>query len=119
MDLIRDVLDNQLIDREGRKLGRADGIVAELRDDQPPRLTYIEIGMPTLARRLHPRLEGWVAALQSKWGARQRQSARVPWSTVRDVGINVEIDLDAESSPVLGYENWLKTHLIERIFGGR
>jgi len=70
MDLIRDVLDNQIVDRNQRNMGKVDGIVMELRDREPPRLAYIEVGMPTLARRLHPRLQRWVAALQSKWGAK-------------------------------------------------
>ena len=49
INLIRDVLDNQLVDRDGRRMGRVDGIVAELRegteagravrlrDERPPR----------------------------------------------------------------------------------
>ncbi|MEH2463692.1 hypothetical protein [Nostoc sp.] len=32
MDVIRDVLDNQLVDRNQRKMGKVDGIVMELRD---------------------------------------------------------------------------------------
>ena len=60
MDLIRDVLDNQIVDREGRNMGRVDGIVGELRPGQPVRVACIELGPPTLAGRLHPRLGEWV-----------------------------------------------------------
>ncbi len=118
MDIIRDVLDNQLVDRNNCKMGRVDGIVMELRDNKPPRLAYIEVGVPTLARRLHPRLERWVAALLGKWGA-HNQSFRIPFSKVRDVGIDVNVDLDAEATPVLAYEKWLREHFIERIGGGK
>jgi len=120
MDVIRDVLDHQLIDRNQKKLGRVDGIVIELRDGQPPRLAYIEVGMPTLARRLHPRLESLVAALESKWGARVGERFRIPWSQIRDLnigGIDVEVDLDAESTPALAWEQWLSEHIIGRIPG--
>jgi len=120
MDVIRDVLDHQLIDRNQKKLGRVDGIVMELRDGQPPRLAYIEVGMPTLARRLHPRLESLVATLESKWGARVGERFRIPWSQIRDLnigGVDVEVDLDAESTPALAWEQWLSEHIIGRIPG--
>lgn len=117
MDIIRDVLDNQLVDRNQRPMGKVDGIVMELRDEEAPRLTYIEVGIPTLARRLHPRLQHWIAAVQSKWGAKQTQSFRIPWSKVRDVGIDVEVDLEAETTPTLAYEQWLREHIIKKIPG--
>lgn len=119
MDLIRDVLDNQLVDRQQRKMGRVDGIIVELRQNQPPRLAYIEVGFPVLARRLHPRLERWVTAIQGRWGAKQRESYRIPWSKMVDVGINVELDLEATDTPTLGYENWIREHVVERIPGGK
>jgi sporulation protein YlmC with PRC-barrel domain len=115
MDVIRDVLDHQLVDRDGRKMGRVDGIVMELRDTGPPKLAYIEVGMPTIARRLHPRLEGWIAGLEKKWGARQGEPFRIPWSKVRDPkvgGIDVEVDLDAEATPALAWEKWLRENVI-------
>jgi sporulation protein YlmC with PRC-barrel domain len=118
MDLIRDVLDNQLVDRNQRKMGRVDGIVAELREGQPPRLAYITVGVPVLARRLHPRLASWVTAFQQKWGARNSEPLRVPWSQVRDVGIDVEVDLDVEATSALAYEQWLREQVIGRIPGG-
>ncbi len=120
MDVIRDVLDHLLVDRNQKKMGRVDGIVVELRDGQPPRLAYIEVGMPTLARRLHPRLEPWVAALERKWGARLGESFRIPWSQIRDLGIggvDVGVDLEAEATPVFAWEKWLREHVIGRIPG--
>jgi sporulation protein YlmC with PRC-barrel domain len=117
MDVIRDVLDNQLVDRNQHKMGKVDGIVMELRDGEPPRLKYLEVGMTTLARRIHPHLVGWVAALEQKWGAKRRESFQIPWSKVLDVGIDVDVDLEAESTPALDYEIWLREHLIGRIPG--
>ncbi|MEH1905078.1 MAG: hypothetical protein V7L04_27805 [Nostoc sp.] len=56
MDVIRDVLDNQLFDRNQRKMGKVDGIVMELRDREPPRLAYIEVGVTTVTRQTAKRL---------------------------------------------------------------
>ncbi|MBW4566789.1 MAG: hypothetical protein KME31_01855 [Tolypothrix carrinoi HA7290-LM1] len=83
MDIIRDVLDNQLVDRNQRNMGKVDGIIMELRDGEPPRLAYIEVGVTTLARRINPRLAGWVAAIARTWGAKQSEPFRIPWSKVR------------------------------------
>ncbi|MEH2283315.1 MAG: hypothetical protein V7K90_18615 [Nostoc sp.] len=125
MDVIRDVLDNQLVDRNQRKMGKVDGIVMELRDAfggqslrEPPRLAYIEVGVTTLAKRLNPRLAGLIAAIASKWGAKQTEPFRIPWSKVRDVGIDVEVDIEAEATPALAYEKWLRDRIIARIPGG-
>ncbi len=119
MDLIRDVLDNQLVDRNQRKMGKVDGIVVELREEQPPRLTYLETGAATLARRVHPRVQQWVAALEQWWGVKTSDPYRIPWSKVRNIGINVEVDVEAEQTPALAYELWLRNHVIGRIPGGR
>lgn len=117
MDLIRDVLDNPLVDCHQHKLGRVDGIVVELQDGQLPRLAYIEVGLPVLAQRLHPRLKRWVVALQRRWGAKQGEPLRIPWSKVLDVGIDLDVDLEAETTSALAYEKWLREHLIGRIPG--
>ena len=52
MDLVRDVLDKQLVDRHGTKMGRVDGIVVELRPGRPPEVIALETGPLTLARRI-------------------------------------------------------------------
>jgi len=72
MDLVRDVLDKRVVDRNGREMGRVDRIVLELRDGQPPRVAAFEIGPSALATRVHPRLGRWVEALEHAVGlARQ------------------------------------------------
>ena len=119
MDIIRDVLDNQIVDRNQRKMGKVDGIIIELSDGQPPRLAYLETGATTLAHRLHPRLAYWVAAIEGKWGAKNSQPYRIPWSKIRDVGIDVEVDVEAEQTSALAYEQWLREQVIKRIPGGR
>jgi sporulation protein YlmC with PRC-barrel domain len=117
MDIIRDVLDNQLVDRNQHPMGKVDGIIMELRDGEPPRLAYIEVGVTTLAKRINPRLAGWVAAIARTWGAKQSEPFRIPWSKVRDVGIDVEVDVEAQETKALAYEKWLSDRIITRIPG--
>lgn len=118
IDLIRDVLDNQIVDRNQRPMGKVDGIVVELREDQPPRLVGIETGATTLAHRLHPRIERWIANIEQSWGAKRSQPLRIAWSKIRDVGIDVEVDLVADQTPALAYEQWLRQHIVQHIPGG-
>ena len=117
MHVFRDVLDNQLVDRHQAKIGRVDGIIAEFRSDEPPRLASLEVGMPVLARRLHPLLERWATALERSFIHGRDQPFRIPWSAIRDVGIDVEVDLDARATPVLAWEQWIRDHIIGRIPG--
>jgi sporulation protein YlmC with PRC-barrel domain len=53
MDLVRDLLDQPVVDRNGRPMGRVDGIVLDLRADAPPRVVSIAIGPAVLGERLH------------------------------------------------------------------
>jgi sporulation protein YlmC with PRC-barrel domain len=119
MNVVQKVLDNQILDRHEQKMGKVDGIVLELAAGQPPRLAYIEIGATTLARRIHPRLERLVDRVQRKWGSKNSQPFRIPWSQIRDTSINVIVDLEAEQTPALAYELWLREHVVKRIPGGK
>lgn len=118
--LIRDVLDAQMIDKKKRKIGKVDGIVIELRKDKPPRVAYIEVGMSVVASRISARLGRWVEKIGRKWGVRRGEPYRIPWSKIgkMDVGIELEIDLDATETPLLDWEKWLDKNIIKRIPGG-
>lgn len=118
--LIRDVLDDQMIDQEKRKIGKVDGIIVELRKDKPPRVAYLENGMSVTARRLHPWLGHLVEKIGRRWGVRHGEPYRIPWSKVGkiDVSIELKIDFDAQETPLLDWEKWLDKNIIERIPGG-
>jgi hypothetical protein len=115
--VIRDVLDNQLVDRKKYNIGKVDGVIAVLRKDKPPRLAYIEVGMSTLAHRLHPKLGMWAEAIGRKWGFNGGKPFRIPWSKICDVGIDVDVDLEAEETPLLNWEKWIEKYFIGRIPG--
>ena len=108
MDLIRDVLDNQLVDRNQRRMGKVDGIVIRIPEHGPPKLAFVETGLVTKARRLHPRLAEWV----SRWG----NPYRIPWRRIVDIGVDVEIDIDAKETPLLATEFRLR-RLLKKIPG--
>jgi hypothetical protein len=115
-DIIKDVLDNQIIDRNKQKMSKVDGIIMELREGKPPRLAYLEVGGTVLARRLHPRLGEWAEKLAGKFGA-GGMPYRIAWSKVKDVGIDVEVDEELEKTSIGAFERWLSENVIGRIPG--
>jgi hypothetical protein len=117
MHLVSEVLDNQLVDRNTQRMGRADGIVAVLHQGQPLRLAYIESGPLTQAGRVHPRLARWLAVLVARLGIRRMESFRIPWSHVLDVGLDIDVDVDVEHMPAFAVEHWLRQHIIGRMPG--
>jgi hypothetical protein len=118
MDLVRDVLDKQLIDRDDTKMGRVDGIVLIIDDNGPPRVDHLELGFAVLARRIHPRVEAWLQALRRRWSVRRSARQLVPWSVVSEVTPHhIKLDLQALETPAFDWERWFRDHLVRKIPG--
>jgi sporulation protein YlmC with PRC-barrel domain len=117
MDLVRDVLDKQLLDRDGRRMGKVDGIVLELRDDGPPRVAFLENGLPVLLQRLLDGAGEVAALIEKRLGIRSGGPVRIPFSKVVEVGIEVRLDLTAAETEALAWEEWVGKHFIRRIPG--
>ena len=59
-------------------------------------------------------------ARQSYLGPSTPIPVRLPLETFKDVGVDIELDVDADSDPkLLRLEKWLKRHVISKIPGGR
>jgi len=117
MDLVRDVLDKQLLDRDGRKMGKVDGIVLELRDDGPPRVASIELGLAVLMQRLMDGAGEVVAVIERRLGVRKGEPVRIPMAKVLETGIDVRVDVAASDTEALAWEDWLGKHVVGRIPG--
>ena len=116
MELVRDCLDKQLNDRAKRRMGRVDGIILELEPGRAPRVAYIEVGVTTLVSRLSTRLGRMVADWFQRWGI-SPEPFRIPWGKLK-VGLNtVMVDVEAEKTPALEWELWLRKKVIGRIPG--
>ncbi|RUM23929.1 hypothetical protein EFQ99_18290 [Rhizobium vallis] len=118
MDLLRDVLDKQLVDRNGVKMGKVDGIVAELRPNSPPRVVAIEVGAIVMARRFGRRPKRWITWLASRLGGdRHSTPHRVAWSAVRDIGVDVELDVAVTDTGIFDWQDWLRDRVVSKIPG--
>jgi len=111
MKLVNDLLDKQLLDRKKVKAGRVDGIILELRDDQPPRVAAIESGFAVVAARVSERWARLAVAIGKRLGVRKTPRYRIPWEKVTDVGFDIEVDVDGINSPLMVWEKWLRQHI--------
>jgi hypothetical protein len=118
MDLVRDVLDKKLIDREDCEMGRVDGLVMQFGEDSQPRITHIEIGGKTLWMRLHPVFARMAVKLARLWGPKRDGPVRIPWSRVVTTGKQIKLDVEAKDTGAIDWEIWIARHIIERIPGG-
>lgn len=116
MELIRDCLDKQVEDQSKRRMGRVDGIILVLEPDRPPRVAYIELGVTTLMNRISVRVGQKVGRWMRKWNI-SPDPYRIPWGKLK-IGLNTVIaEVDAEKTPALEWELWLRKKVIGRIPG--
>jgi sporulation protein YlmC with PRC-barrel domain len=113
VEIGREVLDQQVIDLRGRQMGKVDGIVLELRDGQPARVASLVVGGTTLLWRIHAGLARWV---ERRLGG-QGHAAMIPWERVLKIGMDVKVDVEAEQSPALHWERWVRERIVGRIPG--
>jgi hypothetical protein len=113
--LVRELLDNQLVDAHKRNLGKIDGIAIHAAQGKQPRVTHLESGALILARRLGARTERFVAFMTRHFGVRKNPVFRVPWSKVTKTGIDIHIDIDGVKSDAFAWEHWLDDHFIGRL----
>jgi hypothetical protein len=117
MRLIAEVLDKQLIDRNGENAGRVDGVVLILRDGKPPLLADVVVSPITLLGRLNRRLGAWYATIDRRFGPERGKPFRVPWLRCTRYGTAIELDFEIERSPINAFEDYLRAHVVERLPG--
>jgi len=117
VDLVRDLLDKKVIDRNGRELGRVDSIVLALSERGLPRVIAIEIGPAVLARRISPWLGRWVEGLEHAFGVDEGRPLRVPLGRVTAINDAVRVDMVFSESPTSTIELRLR-RWIRRVPGG-
>ncbi len=93
MDLVRDLLDKAVIDRNGREMGRVDTIVLSIGEGAQPRVVAFEIGPAVAADRLGPLFGRWVAALEHACGVDEGRPFRVRMAEILGIHDHVKVDV--------------------------
>ena len=117
MNLVRDVLDKELLDREEQSMGRVDGLLMRVEKNSQPRITHIDIGSPALWDRVHPIAGGLARLMAEWWGPKRRTQVRIPWSRVETIDRDIKLDIAAKDTGAIDWEIWIARHIIERIPG--
>jgi hypothetical protein len=118
IQLVHDVLDAGLTDRNGKKIGRVDALALTLEDDGRARVTAILIGGPVRAKRMG-RLMTWIHHVMCVVFRLDptRGVSLVPFAAVRCIGDTIDVDVDGGTLASGHLERWLGRNLIGRIPG--
>jgi sporulation protein YlmC with PRC-barrel domain len=116
--VVRDLLDKLLVDRNGREMGRVDGIVLNLRKGEPPALESIVVGPAALGWRLHPVVGRWVHALEEALGIGDGRPVYIDCAHVQKIDALVKLDLTMSDTAVDTVERTLRRWL-KKVPGAR
>jgi len=111
MHLVAKVLDKQILDAGGKRAGKADGLIAEVRAGKAPLLTAVEISPITLVGRVSERLAGWYASIDRHFGPGRGVPYRVAWGAVTVERATVRVDLNADDTPIMAAERWARQRI--------
>jgi hypothetical protein len=118
--VFRDLLDKQLVDERDCKMGRVDGLVGRIREDGPPVIDQLELGLTRVGERIHPRLGHWIESMSKRAGVRRTPRYLIEWNKVKSVDDReIRVTVDSESEPATDWEWWLRTNVVDRIPGGK
>jgi sporulation protein YlmC with PRC-barrel domain len=94
VDLVYRILDDQLVDVDGRRCGRVDDLEFDGDLGDPPRLHAVLSGSGTWHRRL-PRPLRRIGRRAFGAGTLGADVIRVPWTQVEDIGTTVKLKAKA------------------------
>jgi sporulation protein YlmC with PRC-barrel domain len=113
MDLVYRILDDQLVDVEGRRCGRVDDLEFDGSLGEPPQLAAILSGSGVWHRRL-PRPLRRAGAKVFGSGSLGHDVIRVPWEQVEDIAVIVKLKAKARELG-LGQGDYRQGKLVARL----
>jgi sporulation protein YlmC with PRC-barrel domain len=120
VDLHLQLLDRQVVDRDGELVCKVDDLELQPGADGVPVVTAILVGPRALGPRFGGRLGRWVTALASRLAAAPGSDPpRIPFAAVTDVHSAVDLDRTRDELGVDPLEGWVDQHLIARLPGSR
>jgi len=114
-----DLLDRQLVDKDGRLAGKVDDLELELpQGGGPPTVTAILAGPGALSRRLDGRFGAWLEAVANRLReGDERRPPRIPFGVVKEVGSAVGLSVAKSELETDRLEAWTRERIIGRLPG--
>src|SRR5829696_4438209 len=104
-----------LVDRRQTKIGKVRGRAAPGRA-AAHRLDRDRVGGARAPAWAAPRAAR-LSSLGGLGGEAHREPYRVPWQKVRDIGVDIELDLEVHETTIFDWQDWLRDHVIGKIPG--
>ncbi|MFG1675721.1 hypothetical protein [Micromonospora sp. NPDC049282] len=118
VQLARQLLDRQIVDVDGRLVGRVDDIAFAVDDEGYPYVAGLLTGQGALGQRIGGRVGRLLVAVADRFTDDPPvPPLRVPLASVARVDSAVRLRCRAADLPSSPVEAWLRRHLIERIPG--
>ena len=109
-----DLLDRQIIDRDGAPVGKVDDVEHTYDDTRTPHVTALLLGRAVLGDRIGGRLGRWIAGTARRLSdSPDRPPMRISIDLVAAIDSAVNRALRQDPPP----ETWLRDHLIQRTPG--
>jgi hypothetical protein len=110
------LLDRQLLDRDGAHCGKVDDVELEEGDDGRLYATAILCGPGALLSRTgRTRLGGWLRRFALAAYPWERDPGRIGFEHVVELGDHVELDLPREELATFAGERWVRDHVIAHL----
>lgn len=113
-----ELLDRQLLDNDGRMIGKVDDVELEQRDDGRIYVTALLSGPGALGPRLGGGLGTIVTSSWSRLSGRS-EPARVDWSVVASVETAIRLAVGRTTVALDGFETWMRDRVIAAIPGAK
>lgn len=118
LDGARELLDHQLIDRDGMLCGNVDDVELEVPEGAAlPVVTALLAGPGVLSERIGGRVGHAWAELQRRLHPGEDDVGRIPMHAVTNIGSAVALNLRREELDSDRFELWVQDHVIDRIPG--
>jgi sporulation protein YlmC with PRC-barrel domain len=118
MDAYLELLDRQVLDNDGRMVGKVDDLEVEERDDGRIYVTALLSGPGALGPRLGGALGTIVTSTWSRLSGRT-EPARAEWSQVASLGTAVHLAVGRTAVGLDGFETWMRDRVIGAIPGSK
>jgi sporulation protein YlmC with PRC-barrel domain len=112
MDIVRDVLDKAVVDRNGREMGRVDAILIE-QDQGPPRISALLIGPSALGARLHPAVGRVVHRIERRLGIDRDRPSRIGVGEVDRIDRKIHLRLAIGDTAVGALEQLVRRWIVK------
>lgn len=113
-----DLLDRQILDRDGAPVGKVDDVELALGEDGTPYVAALLVGQQALGDRMGGWLGRWLADVARRLAPdRERGPIRIPYDLVAELNSAVNLTVSRDLLPDPPLEVWLRDHLVARIPG--